>query len=146
MSEQLVLMRRTLAGLAPANDRAVETLKRIKVGAVVTIKRPKQPRNVRFHNKLFAMLQIILENQEHYKSIDDLLAVCKLRVGHVHVIQTARGIERLPKSISFAAMDADEFADFYSRAVDWVTSEVIPGLSRADLNAEVEGALLEFAA
>lgn len=146
MTDKLILMRRTLAGLVPANERAVQFLSRIKIGATLSMPKPKQPRNIRFHNKLFAMLQIILDNQDHYKSIDDLLDVCKLRVGHVHVIGTKHGDVRLPKSISFASMSADEFAEFYDRAVDWVTSEVIPGLTRSDLDAAVEASLLEFAA
>jgi len=90
------------------------------------------------------MLKIVLDNQEHYQSLDELLNVCKLAIGHVQVAQTARGPVRWPASISFAKMDQTSFDDFYNRAVQWVLTEVIPGLARGDLDAEVERELLSF--
>lgn len=104
----------------------------------------KVPRNIRFHRKLFAMLQIVFENQDHYKSLDLLLDVCKLETGHCHVIKTRRKIYAIPKSISFAQLDETAFNDFYKRATHWVAEEVIPGLNLAELDAEVEARLLEF--
>lgn len=104
----------------------------------------KQPRNIIFHAKFMAMLRIVLDNQDHYKSIDDLLDVCKLRVGHFKTIRTKIGDVQIPKSISFGSMDEAEFGDFYGRAVEWVATEVIPGMKAQDLNAEVESRLLGF--
>jgi hypothetical protein len=136
-----VLMRKRLAMLEPIDDDGRRLLKRMAPGRVVSVE-IKRPRNVLFHRKFFAMLNLILQNQEYYKSVDDLLDVCKLRIGHVKVVQTKRGEERIPKSISFAEMDETAFADFYDRAVDWVVTEVIPGLKKDDLERE----LMEFAA
>ena len=118
-------------------------MRRLKQGEIVEVELTK-PRNPQFHKKFFAMLQIVLANQEHYQSIDDLLAVCKLRTGHTRKIQTAHGIYEVPESISFAAMDDVAFGDFYDRAVHWVCQEVIPGLKRNGLDEEVQLALLEF--
>ena len=140
-----LLMVKRLGSLHPYDDEGVEALKNIGPTQIVKITYSK-PRNLRFHCKFFAMLGIILANQEHYKSTDDLLHVCKLRIGHVTVIQTPQGEERIPKSISFANMDDTEFSKFYDRAVDWTLSEVIPGLARQHLDAEVEAELLGFAA
>jgi len=136
-----VLMRKRLATLEPVDDDGRRLLAKMAPGRVVSVE-IRRPRNVLFHRKFFAMLNLILQNQEYYKSIDDLLDVCKLRVGHVKVVQTKRGEERIPKSISFAEMDETAFTEFYERVVDWVTAEVIPGLNKADLERE----LMEFAA
>jgi len=136
-----VLMRKRLAMLEPIDDDGRRLLKRMAPGRVVSVE-IKRPRNVLFHRKFFAMLNLILQNQEYYKSVDDLLDVCKLRIGHVKVVQTKRGEERIPKSISFAEMDETAFADFYDRAVDWVVTEVIPCLKKDDRGRE----LMEFAA
>ncbi len=76
----------------------------------------------------------------------ELLGVCKLRIGHVTIVQTPQGEERWPASISFASMDETAFSEFYERAVDWVLSDVIPGLQRQHLDAEVEAELIGFAA
>lgn len=136
-----VLMRKRLKMLEPIDDDGRRLLARMAPGRVVSVE-IKRPRNVLFHRKFFAMLNLILQNQEHYTSIDDLLDVCKLRVGHVKVIQTKHGDVRVPKSISFAEMDETAFAEFYERAVDWMVAEVIPGLDKAALEQE----LMEFAA
>lgn len=140
-----VLLVKFLGGLRPVDDAGAALLAKLGIGELVKVE-IKRPRNVRFNAKFFAMLNIIFQNQDHYKSIDDLLAVCKLRTGHVIVIQTRDGEVRIPASISFSAMDDDEFAAFYDRAVAWVLAEVIPGLKRADLDEEVEQRLLAFAA
>jgi hypothetical protein len=43
----------------------------------------------------------------------------------------------IPKSISFANMPQGKFETFYTNAVDFIITEVIPGLARDDLEAMV---------
>ena len=137
------LMAKRLTGLYPVDEIGEAAMRKFGMGEIVSIE-VKRPRNVAFHKKFFAMLQIILTNQEHYKSIDDLLDVCKLRIGHCHSVQTKDGEVRIPDSISFASMDSNAFDSFYDRACLWVCQEVIPGLDRLDLDAEVRAELIQF--
>ena len=132
-----------LRGLYPTDEQGEAVLRNIGQGEIVSIE-VKRPRNLAFHRKFFALLQLILENQSHYKSVDDLLDVCKIRTGHCKTVATRDGDLKIPLSISFAKMDDAEFADFYERAVAWVVEEVIPGLDRGHLDEEVRAALLEF--
>jgi len=138
-----ILVVKTLGKLQPVDENGEAVLRRFKPGEIFSVEVTK-PRNVQFHRKLMAMLQIILENQTHYTSIDDLLAVLKIRIGHTHKIQTARGIVEVPASISFAAMDDVAFGNFYDRACQWVAAEVVPGLGRQGLDEAVREALLAF--
>lgn len=136
-----------LGALRPAQEQDVEVWSHMKIAEREVVKvQISRPQNYKFRCKFFVMLGIILKNQESYKTVDDLLDVCKLGIGHVRTIQTPQGIVRLPKSISYAKMKAPEFDAFYNRAVDWVLSNVIPGLQRQHLDAEVEAELLGFAA
>ena len=136
-----------LGALRPAQEQDAEVWGHMKIAEREVVKiQISRPRNYRFHCKFFAMLGIIFKNQETYKSTKELLGVCKLRIGHVDIVQTPQGEERWPASISWANMTEAEFSDFYNRAVDWVISEVIPGLSRQHLDEEVRDALLGFAA
>jgi hypothetical protein len=136
-----------LGALRPAQEQDVEVWGHLKIAEREVVKvQISRSRNYRFHCKFFAMLGIILKNQEHYQTTDELLNVCKLRIGHVDIVQTPQGEERWPKSISFASMDETEFSAFYDRAVDWVLSEVIPGLQRQHLDAEIEAELIGFSA
>lgn len=137
------LVAKKFQALYPIDEAGEEVVRRLSKGEIVSVEL-RRPRNARFHAKLFAMLSIILANQDAYKSMDDLLDVCKLSIGHCRTVRTKHGDVKIPESISFAAMDDAEFQAFYDRAVAWVVSEVIPGLRRADLDAEVEAQLLGF--
>ncbi len=141
------IMVKRLGALRPRDndEECIEAMRKIGDGELVKVAWTS-PRNIRFHNKLFAMLGIILANQLHYKSMNELLNVCKLGIGHVHVVQTPKGAVCWPASISFANMDETQFSAFYERAVDWMLAEVIPGLQRQHLEAEVEAELTGFAA
>jgi len=135
-----------LGALRPAQDQDIEIWGHMKIAEREVLKvQVSRSRNYGFHCKFFVMLGIIYKNQDHYKSMKHLLGVCKLRIGHVDVVQTPQGEERWPASISFANMDEAGFSDFYNRAVDWTLQEVIPGLQRQHLDAEVEAELIGFA-
>ena len=132
-----------LKALYPADEAGEAILRTLGQGELVEITL-RRPRNLKFHAKFFSMLSIILQNQDYYKSIDDLLDVTKLAVGHCRTIRTKQGDVKIPMSISFAALDDSGFADFYDRVIVWVCSDVIPGLKRGDLDEAVEAELLRF--
>jgi len=139
-----ILMVKKLSALYPVDEAGEAVIRKFGLGEIVSVD-VTRPRNVAFHRKFFMLLQIILQNQEHYKSIDDLLEVCKLATGHCHTIQTkALGDVKITDSISFAKMDNNSFNSFYERAIQWVIMEVIPGLDRHDLDEEVRAQLVSF--
>lgn len=135
------VFRRTLTSLVPADEEAEELLRKIKVGSLVTVD-VKRGRNLQHHRKFMALLRLVWKNQDHFNSVDEILGVFKHRIGHVDVVQTKYGEVRLPKSISFANMDQTEFESLYDRAVQFLITEVIPGLDKDDLKREVEDILL----
>lgn len=140
-----IVLRKTFGGyLVPVDEDGIEVVRGLPRDAEVMVD-IRRSRNIKFHRKLFAMLDVVRHNQDHYKSTADLLDVCKLRIGHVRVIQTAQGEVRIPASISFAAMDNDSFNAFYKRATVWCCTEVIPGLSEEALARQVDERLLGFA-
>lgn len=77
------------------------------------------------------------------ETLHDLI---KLRIGHVHVVKTARGLEKLPGSIAFGKMDQGEFKAFFDKAAAFITTEVVPGLKREDLDRRLGELLGETAA
>lgn len=140
-----ILVVKKLSGLYPVDESGEAVIRKFGLGEIVSID-VTRPRNVAFHRKFFAMLHIILQNQDHYKSMDALLTVCKLATGHYYTVETKSGLVKIPDSISFAGMDETKFADFYDRACTWVVEEVIPGLDRQGLNDEVRMKLQDFGA
>lgn len=138
-----IRMAKQLGGLHAVDEDGENVLRKVGLGEIVSVD-VVRPRNGAFHNKFFAMINLVYKNQDHYKSFDVLLQVCKLRTGHYETIETATEQYKIPKSISFSQMDDISFALFYDRACKWLAEEVIPGLDRKGLDEEVRNKLLEF--
>ena len=132
-----VFLRRVGLRLQPT-DRASEEIigglpKDKVVKAVLT-----QPRNYKHHKKFFALLGIVLDNQEYFNDTDELLFAVKVKLGYVKEIKLKHGTHLMPTSIAFNKMDQAKFNIFYDKAVTFIINEVIPGMDREDLLAEVE--------
>jgi hypothetical protein len=132
-----ILLRRDFGPvLRPCDETGELALKRVGQGKIVTCN-IKQPRNPQHHRLFFALMSKVFQNQEYFKTIEQMVTALKIALGHTDTIKTRRGEFVIPKSISFANMDQPAFDDFYNRAVDFVLAEVIPGLGRAELEAEI---------
>jgi hypothetical protein len=131
-----IYLRKSLSSFIPADDEAAEVLKNYSQGTVVSCD-IKRPRNYEHHKKLFALLNIVVDNQERFKSVAELLDAIKFELGYTETRETFDGWVRIPKSISFASMSQDEFNKFYSRSIDAILAHVLPGINRQDLESEV---------
>ena len=126
-----------LTGLQPADHAARLFVGRLKRGELVAVN-VTRPRNLAHHRKFWKLIQIVTDNQTHYKSAEETCAAFKVAIGHADFVQTKRGLVGIPRSISFAKMDQSAFEAFYDKAVEYLTTEVVPGLDRDALRMEVE--------
>lgn len=104
-----------------------------------------RPRNILHHRKFFALLNLLWETTpcgEIYPSRDGLRKAMTMAAGYVETIPTKKGPREIPKSLAFEKMDQDEFNDLYAACIRLVLTEILPHLTKTDLEAE----LLEFAA
>lgn len=131
-----LIMRRSGQSLVPVDEAGFEDLDLIKSDFVLVL--VKQERNLAFHRKFMALIRLIYQNQSRYTSVDELLDVIKVLVGHSRVAISPNGEEvHSPKSISFAKMSEPEFRAFFDKVVDAVCQHIIPGLQREDLEREI---------
>jgi hypothetical protein len=137
-----VILKKTLRGFVPAYPDDEEKIKKFKLGSMVkaTI---KTARNIKFHKKFFALLNVIYKNQEMFDNLDIMRSYLTIKAGFYDATTTDKGVFVTPKSISFAKMDNIEFEEFYYAIIRVVCSSLIPGLDRADLLNEVDRFLLE---
>jgi len=85
-----------------------------------------KPRNLRFHKKFFALLNMVYENQEQYNNIEHLRKDLTISAGYYDLRFNIEGVEiQEAKSISFAKMDDLEFSEFYNRIVDVVVKWLV---------------------
>lgn len=137
MAETLYVRRNALNRLEPLDARSEEAMRALPAGrmlkAVVS-----QGRNIAHHRKLFALLKLVLDNQDYFQSTDELLYALKMRLGYAVPVRIKGQVGYMPRSISFSAMGQQEFEDFYNRALDFIAAEVIPGIDCETLRQEVE--------
>lgn len=144
MSDTLLLVREGTR-LGAADPVSLEAIQAMAHGEQV-VAEIKRARNPAHHRKFFAFLKLLLDNQEKYSSIEDILNAVKIGVGHcTWGTVWLRGVPvqvAIPKSIAFANMGQARFEKFYNAALDYSVAEIIPGLDKSTLENQV----LEFLA
>lgn len=113
-----IFLERTVAGLKAVDDQGTEILRKVKVGEIVQCELNK-PRNLAHHRKFWALLNVFWAAAGDWSSPYGVLIELKVRLGHVQevLIRETGEIVKVPKSISFAQMDQNEFDTFYERAL-----------------------------
>jgi hypothetical protein len=152
--KEIVLTKTAGGALAPIDPQASEYISKLKLGGSVTAT-VKRHRNPAFHRKFFALLNIAYEAwepgiKEHrgmqvQKNFDRFRKDIIITSGYYDVVVNLKGDVRAEaKSINFSAMDDDEFADLYSKAVDVILNRILTNYTRDDLDRVIES-VLQFA-
>ena len=104
--------------LKVAYNSDYDKIKKLKVGQEYQCE-VKQPRNLKFHKKFFALVNMLFENQEIYNNPDRLRKDLIIEAGLYDEWADFQGVmQREAKSISFASMNEDEFSELYSKVID----------------------------
>lgn len=132
-----IILRRHGNSLIPIDALGIDAINGIAqnedVRAAIT-----RPRNLKFHRKFFALLQVVFETQTFYPTLEGLLNAIKIALGHCEEILGIDGkIHTAPTSISFAAMDEQSFTEFYERALDLIITKILPNATQKDLEEQV---------
>ena len=133
------LHKRSYSGWEPVDDNAKKIFKRFKVGDLVELEH-KAVRNLRFHSKYFAVLNLTFNNQDITADRNEFREAVQIHAGFWHYQKLIDGSEvKRSDSISFAKMDDITFEDLYSKVFD--TCLHILGVQSEELELE----LLKFA-
>ena len=140
-----IYCRVTPYGLVPLYDSDHDLKQRLRIGSTVRC-RVSQPRNYEFHKKFFALVRLTFDNlplplveRWNVRNENDMLRRFKRDLGYYTSRTNDRGEREIEyRSISFAAMNEEEFERFYNDCVNLVLYTYIRGLDREDLEEEVE--------
>ena len=140
-----IYCRVTPYGLVPLYDSDHDLKQRLRIGSTVRC-RVSQPRNYEFHKKFFALVRLTYDNlplplveRWRIRSVDDMLRRFKRDLGYFTSSVNELGEREIEyRSISFAAMDEEEFERFYNDCVSLVLHSYIPGMHRPELEEEIE--------
>jgi hypothetical protein len=136
-----------LRGATPADHEAWSKFRRrletMKPGTWLRMEWAR-PRHGKHHRKLFALLNLVAENSETYDTTEKALVAVKLVTGYADpVIDPRTGeLTQVPQSISYDAMDQDEFDKFYQAAIDGVLRYILTDMDRATADRLLEMIIL----
>lgn len=113
-----------IAGLGEKGRRAWEKFCRILAELAVgeTMKFSYNlPRSPRHHRYFFAKMTGLLERQERFENLHDLLEWLKVGAGHVDFMPGALGeVIAMPRSIAWINLEEQEFIEFHREATDFL--------------------------
>ena len=117
---KIFLVKQLNATLKPAYNSDYDKIKKLKFGEEYQCE-VLQPRNIKFHRKFFALINMVFDNQEQYKNSDRLRKDLIIEAGFYDEWIDIHGeIKREAKSISFGNMSEEEFEKLYSAVIDEV--------------------------
>ena len=135
--------------LFAADADAEEALSKLPNGKELSAEITRM-RNPAFHRKAMAMLRYSFQcwepatipawrGQPVVKDFDRFRREITILAGYGDPVVSLRGEVRIePRSISFASMDEDEFAKWYSAVIDTLLKVVFVGQDKAEVEKQIE--------
>ena len=128
--------------LRPTDEAGRQAIQSLRLHDQVMVE-VKQARSLRQHRLYWGLIRTVHENlpEELEKNFPRPESLSKAILEALDYVDTLTGLDgkqfRQVKSIAFHNMDATEFNDLMEKAIDLVTTRLIPGLGSADLMDEV---------
>jgi len=129
-----LLLRNTISGLVPLYPSDYDEKRKLKLGEDYEAE-IKNPRNVGFHRKFFALVNIGHENTHLDMPFETYRKYIIMKAGFFKSYQTPKGTFFEPDSISFSSMEQDQFEEVYSRVLDKVIEDI--GVTKQDIETQL---------
>lgn len=99
------LYKKTFSAWEPIDEQGLTILNRHKLGDIVEIE-VKAKRNIEFHKRFFAIINLTFQNQDISDNINDFREAVTIAAGYYHYQKQVDGSEiKRADSISFSSMD-----------------------------------------
>ena len=132
-----LLCKNTITGLVPLYPSDYDNKRKLKLGQDYECE-ITNPRNVGFHRKFFALVNIGHENTQLNMPFETYRKYMIMKAGYFNTYQTPKGLYYEPESISFSSMSQDRFEEVYSRVLDKIIEDI--GATKED----IENQLINF--
>jgi hypothetical protein len=127
--------------LRPHADYDAELMRtRLQQGDTVHVQF-KKPRNVPRHRRYWAVIQVVIKNNEMFATDRHLHRTLLMGCGVVEPVITIDGdIVMIPSSTAFDAMDEGTFRQYFDAAMNIINTHIMPGVEIDELLAEADRA------
>jgi len=129
-----LLLRNTLSGLQPLYPSDFDEKRKLKLGVDYEAE-IRNPRNVGFHRKFFALVNIGHENTDLDMPFETYRKYILMKAGYFKTYQTPKGVFYDADSISFSSMEQDIFEEVYSRVLDVIIKDI--GATKEDIEKQL---------
>ena len=129
-----ILCRNTISGLVPLYPSDYDNKRKLKLGQDYECD-ITNPRNVGFHRKFFALLNIGFENSGLRLPFEVYRKHILIKAGYFKVYTIEDKVYYEAESISFASKSQDEFEEIYSRVCDIILADI--GATREDIEKQL---------
>lgn len=103
--------------LIPTDAESEEALRKT-IGKVVVVKAQKA-RSPEQHRMFFAVMRVVFDNQEQFKTLNDLKEATLIELGYSELRETFNGERyRVAQSIAFHKMKHDDFTKLFDAALN----------------------------
>lgn len=128
-------------GFLPADEHSADVFSRIPPNTTIVIS-GKVPRNAKQLAAIHILLRRVADNHPNFVSVEALKRELKIRSRMFDPIVGANGqLYYVMRSIAFEDMDQAEFAAVWQQWRYIIATDILPGLSDADLAREILEAL-----
>jgi hypothetical protein len=133
-----MFVRKREGKLVPADHVSVAAIDKLSSTGILFVE-VKLPRNLLWHRKMFALFNLLYENQSRFPTMDDLRAALLVYIGFCTEVTLKDGRTAfIPKSLSFAKLDQVGFEQLWSALVAAACEHIIPNMKDEDLRREIE--------
>ena len=131
----MYLTKRKDGAYIPSANTDYELSKKIAIGSEV---KATTPRNVQFHRKGFALINLAFENQDKYDSLEVFRKILTIKAGYFDEVEGKNGdLYYLPQSLSFEKMNAEKFEKWFNSTLEVIARET--ETSPEVIRQEIEG-------
>ncbi|MEI9428650.1 DUF1367 family protein [Mesorhizobium sp. Cs1299R1N3] len=130
------MLRRVPAGFVPLTAYDHEMIERVPMFADVRAA-ISMPRSLPRHRFYWVLLGIVAENQDRWRTAEDLHTAIKVKLGYIEDFVLIDGSLLIrPRSTNFDSMDELEFQEYLEAALAVISTDIIPGLDIKALKSE----------
>lgn len=129
-----ILVRNSFNGLIPLFPSDYDEKRKLKLGNIYECD-IRNPRNIGFHKKFFALVNIGHENTKLDMPFEAYRRYITIKAGFFKAYETPKGVYYDPESISFSNMEQDRFEEVYSRVLDKIIEDI--GATKEDIERQL---------
>lgn len=118
-----LFLRNTISGLIPLYPSDFDEKRKLKLGVDYEAD-IVHPRNMGFHKKFMAMVNIGCENSSLNMPFDTYRRYMTIKAGYFKAYETPKGIYYEALSLSFSSMPQEKFEEVYSRVLDKIIEDI----------------------